>query len=261
MAPFKAVLLAFFAHGSLVWPAVLQPRDQTISQCNADNCLRQIRSNSVKASPYCTSYLTNAHPVVYPVTMTSYTTVVPTVFHVGTGTAKSDYVTRKLTPYTPPGQKKRALTDGPVPTAAPALELRQAALPTFASSCGNSDRLSSACTCLIGNAPVTTTKTVPQNYPNTYRTVGVCGATDTPYYELYQEQGGFETYYNKAKIQFAEDSSINNLNACCSKCYHSPEWSASPFSLNPPPFIPFFFLLPKLTTIPTPQRRIQSRSQ
>ena len=87
---------------------------------------------------------------------TSYTTVTPTVFHIGTGTAKTDYVTRKVTPYTPPGQKKRALTEAPVPTPAPDLEARQFYPPPFASSCGDANRLSSACTCLIGNAPETT---------------------------------------------------------------------------------------------------------
>ena len=85
------------------------------------------------------------------ISSTVYTTVIATVFHVGTGTAGSDYVTRKITPYTPPGQKKRELTDALAPTPTAALELRQAALPTFASSCGgDASRVSSACTCLIG---------------------------------------------------------------------------------------------------------------
>lgn len=85
------------------------------------------------------------------ISSTVYTTVIATVFHVGTGTAKSDYVTRKITPYTPPGQRKRELTVALAPTPPAPLELRQAALPTFASSCGgDASRVSSACTCLIG---------------------------------------------------------------------------------------------------------------
>ncbi|KAI4157955.1 MAG: hypothetical protein LQ342_007881 [Letrouitia transgressa] len=158
---------------------------------------------------------------------TSYKPGVPTVFHVGTGTAKSDYITRKLTPYTPPGQKKRALTDAPVPTPAPELEARQAALPPFASSCGgNTNRLSSACTCLIGNAPQTITKTAIQNQPGVYTTVGVCGATDGfDYNYQLQNQGGFENYYNGAKIEFDEFYEINEINACCKKCFRTPEWS------------------------------------
>ncbi|KAL8723782.1 MAG: hypothetical protein Q9181_007204 [Wetmoreana brouardii] len=160
---------------------------------------------------------------------TSYTPVVPTVFHVGTGTARSDYVTRRVNPYTPPGQKRRDLA--PDPTPAPELEIRQAALPTFVSSCGgNANRVSSACTCLIGNAPETTTKTVAQNAPGAYQTVGVCGAPESGYdnHNVLIDQGGFETYYNKAQIGFAEYSDINDVNACCIKCYHSPEWSVSP---------------------------------
>ncbi|KAL9614939.1 MAG: hypothetical protein Q9167_000581 [Letrouitia subvulpina] len=157
---------------------------------------------------------------------TSYTRVVPTVFHVGTGTAKSDYITRKLTPYTPPGQKKRALTDAPVPTSAPELDARQAALPPFASSCGgDANRLSSACTCLIGNAPETITITAAQNQPGVYTTVGVCGATDghNYNYEL-QSQGGFYDTYNN-RIVSSEFYEINDINVCCKKCFRTPEWS------------------------------------
>ncbi|KAG7009089.1 hypothetical protein G7Y79_00003g009570 [Physcia stellaris] len=230
MALLKAFLLAL-SGPSVVWSSVLQPREQSIYSCNADNCLRQVRSNSIKASPYCTSYISNAHPIVYPVTVTSYTFVKPTVFHVGTGTAKSDYVTRMVNPYTPPGQKKREITEAPNPTPAAELEPRQAPLPTFASSCGNANRFSSACTCLIGNAPSTTTSTVPQNAPGPYRTVGVCGAPESGVdnHNTLLGQGGFNV--GGRKISFAEYSDINDINVCCKKCYHSPECAS--FNLDP----------------------------
>ena len=183
------------------------------------------------------------------ITRTSYTTVVPTVFHVGTGTAKSDYVTRKVNPYTPPGQKKREITEAPAPTPAPELELRQAVLPTFASSCsGDANRLSSACTCLIGNTPYTVvrrysgylcnhvaltlglqTTTVARNAPGGYRTVGVCGAPESGFdnHNVLIDQGGFENTYNHGQISFAEYEDINDIDVCCKKCYHTPEWSVS----------------------------------
>lgn len=83
---------------------------------------------------------------------TKYTTVTPTVFSIAGG---GGYVTRKDTPYTPyDAEQKRGLYETSQPTPTPFLEPRQAQFPTFASQCqGNADRLSSACTCLIGYTP------------------------------------------------------------------------------------------------------------
>ncbi|KAL9588331.1 MAG: hypothetical protein Q9203_002853 [Teloschistes exilis] len=211
MGYFEASLLAVLCAPHLIWAAgILQPRDQTIHTCNADNCLRQIRSNYRQADPFCTSYLKNGNPVVQPVTATFYTTVTPTVYHVGTGTASSDYVTRKLTPYTPPGQKKRALTAAPVPTPAPVLELRQANLPSFASRCtGDPNRLSSACTCEIGYTAQQSTTTVVRNAPGVYRTVGVCGGSPVDYDYYPRNQGGFE-YNNQDRFGFVEIAGITD---------------------------------------------------
>ncbi|KAI4203519.1 MAG: hypothetical protein LQ350_001858 [Teloschistes chrysophthalmus] len=182
MGYFEASLLAVLCAPNLIWASgILQPRDQTIHTCNVDNCLRQVRSNYRQADPFCTSYLKNGNPAVEPVTA-------------------SDYVTRKLTPYTPPGQKKRALTAAPVSTPAPVLELRQANLPSFASKCtGDPNRLSSACTCEIGYTAQQSTTTVVRNAPGVYRTVGVCGGSPVDYDYYPRNQGGFE-YNNQDKF-------------------------------------------------------------
>ena len=87
-----------------------------------------------------------------------------------------------------------------------------------------------------GNLPFLTpssqTSTVPQNAPGAYRTVGVCGAPESGFDNHNQliYQGGFNV--GGRAISFAEYSDINDINVCCKKCYHSPEWSV--FSKRPP---------------------------
>ncbi|KAI4250219.1 MAG: hypothetical protein L6R40_000392 [Gallowayella cf. fulva] len=175
MAPISSVLLALCAP-TLIWSSALFPRAQTVSVCNADNCLRQIRSNSVKASPYCTGYLGQAHPKIYA----------------GPIAGGGGYVTRKDTPYTPyDAEQKRGLYETSQPTPTPFLEPRQAQFPTFASQCqGNADRLSSACTCLIGYTPGTTT--IARTATGVYTTIGVCDPRNN--YGLRQNYNGGPEY-------------------------------------------------------------------
>ena len=87
---------------------------------------------------------------------TTYTSVRPTVFNV----AGSSLVTRKDAPYTPldwtPDKRDIKTAPESTTTPTPVLEPRQAALPGYASLCtGDTNRLSSACTCLIGETAET----------------------------------------------------------------------------------------------------------
>ena len=184
---------------------------------------------------------------------TSYTFVPPTIFSVVGGSPS--LIRRKDVPYTPLNfepDKRDLQGRAPDPTPAPdppvELEPRQAALPYFASRCvGDPNRLSSACTCLIGDilsTPVcvlfniiegelltgllqTTTIAQPTG-PAT--TITVCGSDlSTVGYSQYglRDQnygGGYEFRHNHGQIQSTRYSDIKTLPGCCNKCFHTSRW-------------------------------------
>ena len=64
MGPIKALFLVLFS------PTLILGEVTTIHACNLDNCLRQVRSNSLRASPYCSTYIPSSpRPRVYPTTV------------------------------------------------------------------------------------------------------------------------------------------------------------------------------------------------
>ena len=183
---------------------------------------------------------------------TSYTFVPPTVFSVVGGTPS--LVRRKDVPYTPlnfePDKRDlqgRAPDPTPAPEAPIELEPRQAALPSFASKCtGDANRLSSACTCLIGRilstpvcvpfniieddlltASLQTTTIAQPSGPAT--TITVCGADvtsfrNTQYGLRPQGYGDYEFRHNHGQLSGARFSAIKDLPGCCNKCFHTPRW-------------------------------------
>lgn len=188
------------------------------------------------ASPYCTTYLNNAHPWVEPATVTSYTSVRPTVFNV----AGSSLVTRKDAPYTPLDWEpdKRDLKTAPesMITPTPVIEARQAALPAFASFCtGDVNRLSSACTCLIGQTDTTPTKTIARTIPGAFVTQSVCDPDTLAYDWQYglrdQSNGGYQFRHNHGQIGGVRYSNILDIPGCCKQCFHTPKCVA--YHLDP----------------------------
>ncbi|EPS36966.1 hypothetical protein H072_9447 [Dactylellina haptotyla CBS 200.50] len=196
---------------------------EAVTLCNADNCLRQLRGNGYPASSYCTSYLTTARPAITPPPLTVVVTATRTVFAVHSPSGQPiEYITRKGAPYIAPNKRKRnldLLPREPIPVTVAPIKARQAPLPLFASSCtGAPDRLSSACTCLIGYTAdrVTVSKTVTQS---TYTfTTQVCIPTDV--YNLRQSwQGDFTSPSPDLSYALNPGKSVQE---CCNLCYHNP---------------------------------------
>ncbi|KAL8798400.1 MAG: hypothetical protein Q9182_006694 [Xanthomendoza sp. 2 TL-2023] len=166
---------------------------------------------------------------------TLYQDVVPTVFSVGGG---GGYVTRKDTPYYPydsPYVYERDLHITPKPAPTPVLEPRQAQFPTFASQCmGDANRLSSACTCLIGHTYTPHTTTIARTAVGRYQTIGVCDPRND--YDLRPSyQGDFEPVGQYANPKFGQQvrSDIKDVQGCCKACYHTPKWCVVyPFLFN-----------------------------
>ncbi|KAK6341615.1 hypothetical protein TWF696_008686 [Orbilia brochopaga] len=206
------------------------PAVAAISACNADNCLRQIArsTNSLAASAFCSTYLDTSHPLITPATKTTVVTATPTVFIVhfpARQFREPETITRKAAPYIAPN-KRDVIPETPEPVITPQPRRdrvrRQATLPAFASSCVERpdipDRLSSACTCLIGSTLETPvyTRTATQN---TYTTVDVCTYTATNYLRD-SWQGDFTDRY--ASFHEVDYPSTTDVQECCTLCFHTP---------------------------------------
>ncbi|KAF3927584.1 hypothetical protein AA313_de0206636 [Arthrobotrys entomopaga] len=195
-----------------------------VSTCYADNCLRQLRGNGSPASAYCSSYLTTTHPVITPVPVTIIVTATRTVFavHSPDPDRPIEYVTRKGAPYIAPNKRKRDLNifprePAPAQVTAFPIQPRQAP-PSFASSCTPlPDRLSSACTCLIGSTAQAST-TYKTNTQKTYtKTVDVCLPTNTN--SLRSSYQGDFIDNNASFTNFGFPTS--SVQECCNICFHT----------------------------------------
>ncbi|KAK6532340.1 hypothetical protein TWF281_006529 [Arthrobotrys megalospora] len=194
-----------------------------VSYCSADNCLRQLRGAG-QAYSYCSRYLTTTRPIITPVATTITVTATRTVFAVFSPSGKPvEYITRKGAPYIAPNKKKRdvpkieAREPEPLPVTGAPIALRQA-LPTFASSCtGAPDRLSSACTCLIGRTldRPTSTRTVTQKTAT--QTVSVCRATETNWLRPDWRGDWTDVYATFMDFGFP----TTDPQECCNICFHT----------------------------------------
>ncbi|KAJ6262924.1 hypothetical protein Dda_1482 [Drechslerella dactyloides] len=149
-------------------------------------------------------------------------TATPTVFAVHSPNGDIKYVTRKGAPYIAPN-KRDVIPAGPIPmvTPQPAMDRarRQAPLPPFASSCtGAPDRLSSACTCMIGYTADKSTsyRTVTQNMYT--HTTNVCTISGTNTVNL-REWGRGEFTDRSATFDQSTFDQITDIQQCCNICF------------------------------------------
>ncbi|EWC44708.1 hypothetical protein DRE_06486 [Drechslerella stenobrocha 248] len=227
MAPTKLTVSAFLIFGLT---AIRTTSAATVvSRCDADNCLRYLRadSNYWSAITFCRSYLgTTTRHIVTPVPTTTVVTATRTVFAVQTitsGTTKINYITRNLAPYIAPN-KRDVIPGGPVEAAVPEVEApmrlgKRAPLNPSSACPGSPNRVSSACTCFIGETAEQSTVT-RTNTQNTFTpTATVCTATER---SQLRDRGSFKDWY--ATLLPVEQPGAD-IQKCCNICYRTPDCS------------------------------------